>query len=173
MDLLFDKNLRVVLAACELMSNLSISTAIQQLAMENDDNQDGQDEPINSTLNRDITHLLIVLRKASEEGSDINDEAVYKGFLRAILGFFANLICCSSIRLLLRKENKGRNFVNDLMPSFLRYIGEECQNDESNVTPNMDIVHRIVFIADEYLREDELNFITGKEEIQCLKYFFK
>ena len=140
--------------------------------MENDDKQDGQDEVINSVLNRDITHLLIVLRKASEEGSEIKEESVFKGFLRAILGFYANLICCSSIRLLLRKDSKGKNFVNDLLPGFLRYIGEECELEKANIEKNMDIVHRIVFIADEYLREEELNFITDRESIACLKHFF-
>ena len=95
--------------------------------MENDDKQEGEDDPIDSVLNRDITHLLIVLRKASEEGSEVKDEKEFKGFLRAILGFYANLICCSSIRLLLRKENQGLNFVKDLLPAYLKYIGEECE----------------------------------------------
>ena len=114
-----------------------------------------------------------MLRKASEEGSEVKDEKEFKGFLRAILGFFANLICCSSVRLVLKKDNNGLNFVKDLLPAFLKYIGQECQDDPQKVTENMDIVHRIVFIADEYLREDDFNIFTEKGQIDCLRHFFK
>lgn len=74
------------------------------MANENDDLQDTQDAVIDSQLNKDMLHLLTALRKAYNLGEEI-DNVTFKGFLRSVLGFFANLICCPSIRLFLRKDN--------------------------------------------------------------------
>jgi len=138
---------------------------------------------------------LAVLRKSSKwlKDSELEqpEDKVFKGLLRAILGFFANLICFPSIRKVLRLDNHGANFLTDLLPEYLKHIGEECSSDpataeEESVGPsmnsqndaggkpaplldfkipkpnslvhkNMDIIHRIVFIGDEYLKEEELN----------------
>lgn len=138
-----------------------------------------------------------MLRKASkwlvDPEAEVPEDKVFKGLLRAILGFFANLVCFSSIRMVLRKDNSGPNFLIDLLPKYLKHIGEECSTEpsveeitsvggtmtsqdegsaggkpsvlsdfrpkkaNSLLEKHMDIIHRIVFIGDEYLKEDELN----------------
>jgi hypothetical protein len=150
---------------------------------------------------------LAVLRNSSKWLTDSEKEQpedkVFKGLLRAILGFFANLICFPSIRMVLRKDNHGANFLTNLLPQYLKVIGDECstdpvtevdavgpsmnsQNEGGKPTPldfnqpkpnslvhkNMDIIHRIVFIGDEYLREEELNIFDQKTSVECLELFF-
>ena len=36
----------------------------------------------------------------------------------------------------------------------------------------MDIIHRMVFIGDEYLKEDELNIFGQEASVECLEIFF-
>ena len=70
------------------------------------------------------------------------EDKVFKGLLRAILGFFANLICFPSIRMVLRQDKHGANFLTDLLPEYLKHIGEECSSDpateETEVGPSMN-----------------------------------
>ena len=42
----------------------------------------------------------------------------------------------------------------------------------SLVHKNMDIIHRMVFIGDEYLKEDDLNIFGQEASVECLEIFF-
>ena len=97
-------------------------------------------------INKDCNHLLAVLRNSSKWLTDSEaeqpEDKVFKGLLRAILGFFANLICFPSIRMVLRQDKHGANFLTDLLPEYLKLIGEECSSDpateETQVGPSMN-----------------------------------
>lgn len=104
-ELVFEKNPRIQLAACELLANLSLTSDFQELVSSNDDEQEGSESLINSQLNRDLKLLLALLVNSL----DSTDPQVNRlAYMRAILGLFANLISFESVRFLLKKHDNGK-----------------------------------------------------------------
>ena len=62
-----------------------------------------------------------------------------------MFGFFANLVSFENVREALLKETT---------------IFIDCLEDQEN----SEVVHRIVYIADEFLQEDEINIFIGKPD---------
>jgi len=92
------------------------------------------------------------------EAATIADRERFEGAMqRAVLGFFANLIQYSSVRATLKSFDEGC-FVKQLLPKALIQIGTCCSKDlKVYGSKYQDIVHRIVYICDEFFKEDSFN----------------
>lgn len=140
-ELLLHKNPRVQLAACELLSNLSLSESIVALAEELDEDFDSSSA---SAFSLTCQNMLAVLVAASEH---FHVEEVLVPLQRAILGFFANLCSHAGVRSLFAKACQ-RKALSVVVPRTL----ETCQDAA--------IVHRVVFLADEYWQEESENIFA-------------
>jgi len=96
-ELIFEKNVKVKLAACELLSNLSLSPFIKDMASDLDSNQI-------SGFIVDCRNLVNVVRAFFDGGEDEKDQSIRDHVFRAVLGFFANLVSYSSIREFLKDD---------------------------------------------------------------------
>lgn len=172
--MLYEKNWRVRLATCELLANLSLQQDLQDMVAANDEQQEGAEKLIQTQLVTDWQSLLSVFRQAIVHRDD--PEVKLKAFMLAVFGFFANLICFSSVRLFLLKDTNS-HFWTSLVPDIIKEVKKECDESEENVKANLAVMHRLMFIADEYLREEEENVFdlsdaaTKKDIMMCLQYF--
>jgi len=92
------------------------------------------------------------------------DRQVRDHLYRAVLGFFANLIAFEGIRGFLKDHNQGE-FMKTVLPSVFLEIGERCKEDEQKGVRNYaDLMHRSIFIADEFLREEDFDCFSRSLE---------
>jgi hypothetical protein len=69
--------------------------------------------------------------------------------------------------------------LNKIIPATLLEIGVKCEGNVSQIAIYQDIMHRIVYIADDFLNENQTNIITSipskaLPEIKgCLAFFAK
>ena len=129
-------NSRIKLAACELVSNLSLSRSVVDAA----EQESGQF----LTACRSLINALVVATEQDELKIEMQ---------RAVLGFFANLAAHDVVRELFEKEAGGK-CVSVVVP------------DALNSEPA--IVHRVLFLADEILREDEVNIFDRLDRNKTL-----
>ena len=103
----------------------------------------------------DCRNLVNVL-KGYTDGCE--DQAIRDHIFRAILGFFANLASLEGVRTFLKEDQNGV-FLKQVLPSIITEIGDECQGDNEvkMVAAYDDLMHRALFIADEYMREEDYN----------------
>mmetsp|Transcript_10405 Transcript_10405/g.17461 ORF Transcript_10405/g.17461 Transcript_10405/m.17461 type:complete len:173 (+) Transcript_10405:2206-2724(+) len=99
--LITDKNPRVKLAACELLSNLSLSQEVQTMASEADPSTSSS--PLSFAL--DVENLVGTLLNQLKPESKPKDNVSYTLKLaKAIVGFLANLISFEGVREILAKS---------------------------------------------------------------------
>lgn len=93
-ELIFEKSNKVKLAACELLSNLSLSPFIKDMAADLDSNQI-------SGFVIDCRNLVNVLK---EYCAGYEDKSIQDHIFRAVLGYFANLVVYEGIRGFLKED---------------------------------------------------------------------
>ena len=103
-----------------------------------------------------VTNLLAIMQ-AQQYSEDEAEKIVYFAFHKCVIGFLANLIELEELREIILEWN-GKSLFSKIVPTLLQSILKECSIDEEKLATYQDIVHRVVYIADEfYQAEDEVN----------------